>query len=122
MPLALVTGASRGVGRGVAIGLSGAGFTVIATGRSVESADLPSSIVRIPCDHSNDSDTARVFEKIAELGQGLDVVVNSAWGGYEKMVENGQFVWPRPFWFGAESRWSSMMEQRSEGGLYGLIA
>lgn len=110
MPTALVTGASRGVGRGAAIGLSQAGFTVIATGRSIDSAHLPDSVIRIRCDHSKDSDTARVFEETSRLGHGLEVVVNSAWGGYEKMVENGQFIWPRPFWFDAESRWSSMMD------------
>src|SRR5215472_6180607 len=98
MPIALVTGASRGVGRGVAIGLASEGFTVFATGRSIDSADLPASVVRIRCDHCNDSDTARVFEQIADAGQGLALLVNSAWGGYERMVESGHFTWGVPFW------------------------
>lgn len=93
MPVALVTGASRGVGRGTAIGLDAEGFTVFATGRSIDSADLPASVVRIACDHRRDADTAHVFERIAEAGQGLDVLVNSAWGGYERMTEDGQFTW-----------------------------
>jgi dehydrogenase/reductase SDR family member 1 len=110
MPAALVTGASRGVGRGVAIGLAAEGFTVFATGRSIDSSDLPPSIVRIQCDHCLDTDTARVFQRIAEVDKGLDVLVNSAWGGYERMVEDGQFTWGLPFWKQPPHRWSSMMD------------
>jgi dehydrogenase/reductase SDR family member 1 len=98
------------VGRGAAIGLFAEGFTVFATGRSIDSADLPSSVVRIPCDHCRDTDTARVFQRIADAGQGLDVLVNSAWGGYERMVEDGQFTWGLPFWRQPTHRWSSMMD------------
>jgi dehydrogenase/reductase SDR family member 1 len=110
MPIALVTGGSRGVGRGAALGLTAAGFTVYATGRSIESADLPPAVVRIRCDHSQDSETARVFRRIAEAGEGLDIVVNSAWGGYERMAEDGQFTWSLPFWQQPAHRWSSMMD------------
>ena len=110
MPIALVTGASRGVGRGAASALAAAGFTVFATGRSVESADLPPAVVRVPCDHTNDADTAAVFHRIAEAGERLDVLVNNAWGGYERMVENGQFTWTAPFWQQPAHRWTSMMD------------
>ena len=54
MPSAVVTGASRGVGRGIAIGLAEAGFQVFATGRSIQSADLPPAVTRLPCDHLDD--------------------------------------------------------------------
>jgi dehydrogenase/reductase SDR family member 1 len=57
-----------------------------------------------------DADTARVFQRIAEVGEGLDVLVNSAWGGYERMVEDGQFTWGLPFWKQPPHRWSSMMD------------
>jgi dehydrogenase/reductase SDR family member 1 len=110
MAVALVTGASRGVGRGCAIGLASAGFTVFATGRSIETADLPPSVERIRCDHSVDSDVGRVFSRITEAGEGLDVLVNSAWGGYERMVEDGQFTWGLPFWKQPSHRWNSMMD------------
>ena len=110
MPSALVTGASRGVGRGVAIGLAAEGFTVYAASRSIESANLPDSVVRIRCDHCNDTDNARVFEKIVEAGEGLDLLVNSAWGGYERMVEKGQFTWGLPFWQQPMHRWTSMID------------
>ena len=110
MRMALVTGASRGVGRGVAIGLAAEGFTVYATGRSIDSAELPPSITRLRCDHCDDADTDRVFGRPAEDGVELDVLVNSAWGGYERMVENGEFTWTLPFWQQPAHRWSSMME------------
>lgn len=110
MPTALVTGASRGVGRGVAVGLAAADFTVFATGRSIESADLPASIVRLRCDHTRDVETALAFQRISEDAGGLEILVNSAWGGYERMVENGKFTWSLPFWEQPAHRWESMMD------------
>ena len=73
-------------------------------------ADLPSPIQRVRCDHLIDSDTERLFQKIGGACDGLDVLVNSAWGGYEKMVENGQFTWGLPFWQQPAHRWTSMMD------------
>jgi NAD(P)-dependent dehydrogenase (short-subunit alcohol dehydrogenase family) len=110
VPTALVTGASRGVGRGVAIALADAGYKVFATGRSIERADLPDAIVRIPCDHLLDEETAAAFERVASEGNGLDILVNSAWGGYERMVDGGKFTWMAPFWEQPMHRWTSMMD------------
>jgi NAD(P)-dependent dehydrogenase (short-subunit alcohol dehydrogenase family) len=109
MGIALVTGASRGVGRGVAAGLSAAGFRVFATGRTVETAELPPGIVRIRCDHTDDAETANLFDRIATTGEPLAVLVNCAWGGYERMIEDGQYTWTAPFWQQPAHRWSSMM-------------
>jgi len=103
----MVTGASRGVGRGVAIALSAAGFDVFATGRSIASANLPEAVQRIPCDHLDDAQTRAAFE---HLSNGLDILVNSAWGGYERMSEDGQFTWPLPFWEQPVHRWASMLD------------
>lgn len=107
MPTALVTGASRGVGRGVAIALASDGFQVIATGRNVDSATLPDSVTRFRCDHLRDEQTAAAFTQIEGR---LDVLANCAWGGYEQMVENGEFTWTRPFWEQPMHRWTSMMD------------
>ena len=107
MPVALVTGASRGVGRGAAIGLSESGFSVFATGRTVASADLPGAIKRVPCDHLHDDQTAAAFVNVA---RGLDVLVNSSWGGYERMTEDGKFTWLLPFWEQPVHRWTGMMD------------
>jgi dehydrogenase/reductase SDR family protein 1 len=103
----MVTGASRGVGRGMAIALADAGFQVFATGRSIAAADLPPTVNRITCDHLDDSQTKAAFD---QLPASIDVLVNSAWGGYERMVEDGQFTWPLPFWEQPPHRWTSMLD------------
>jgi NAD(P)-dependent dehydrogenase (short-subunit alcohol dehydrogenase family) len=111
MKTALVTGASRGVGRGIAIALTTAGYQVIASGRTVATADLPAAVVRIPCDHANNDDVARLFAHLADAGDRLDVLVNNAWGGYERMVDaSGRFTWLLPFWEQPDYVWSSMMD------------
>ncbi len=110
MPTAVVTGASRGVGRGVAIALAEAGYKVFATGRTIHQADLPEAVVRIRCDHLRDEETAAAFERVASEAGGLDILVNSAWGGYERMVDGGQFTWMVPFWQQPMHRWTSMLD------------
>jgi dehydrogenase/reductase SDR family member 1 len=110
MPYALVTGASRGVGKGVATALHDAGYTVFATGRTIESAALSSDVIPLRCDHTNDADTDAVFTRIRESTAALDVVVNNSWGGYERMVDAGQFTWGLPFWQQPAHRWTSMMD------------
>jgi dehydrogenase/reductase SDR family member 1 len=94
----------------VATSLAAAGFEVFATGRSIESGDLHSSVVRIPCDHLDDAQTAAAFEQIRSTAGSLDILVNSSWGGYERMVEEGRFTWPLPFWEQPRHRWTSMMD------------
>lgn len=125
--VALVTGASRGVGRGIALALLAEGATVHVTGRTrseteanegkrsgsleglaLEAASLPGRLVIHPCDHGNDAETGRVAEEI-RAGNRLDILVNNAWPGYENMVENGDFTWPRAFWEQPLWRWDAMM-------------
>jgi dehydrogenase/reductase SDR family protein 1 len=115
--VALVTGATRGVGKGVARGLADAGFAVYATGRSAAAADLGRGVVAIPCDSTDDRAIAHVFERIGSERGRLDVLVNSAWGGYEKMVEEGRFTWPAPFWQQPLWRWESMVTVGVRGAL-----
>jgi len=38
----------------------------------------------------------------------IDILVNNVWGGYERMVEDGDFTWPRPFWEQPLWRWDAM--------------
>ena len=106
MPTALVTGASRGVGKGIAISLAATGYMVYATGRSIEDAALPDGIIRLVCDHADDKQTESVFAEIPAL----DILVNNAWGGYERMVEDGKFTWGLPFWEQPLHRWTSMVD------------
>jgi dehydrogenase/reductase SDR family member 1 len=106
----MVTGASRGVGLGVAVALAEAGFQVFATGRSIATADLPPEINRIVCDHLQDEQTKAAFEQISAHAGSLDILVNSAWGGYERIMDAGPFRWTLPFWEQPMERWRSMMD------------
>ncbi|HYV06152.1 MAG TPA: SDR family NAD(P)-dependent oxidoreductase [Blastocatellia bacterium] len=107
--VALVTGASRGVGRGVALGLANGGATVYATGRSIKQTDLAPEIKTIACDHTDDEAVAKVFRRIDTEAGRLDILVNVAWGGYERMVEDGRFTWAAPFWEQPAWRWEAMV-------------
>ena len=113
---ALVTGGSRGVGRGIALGLGEYGATVYITGRNI--ADLEETAVSVRklgghciplrCDHNNDAETKGVFENIKEAGKPLSLLVNCAWGGYESLFENGSFTWVNKFWEQPIWRWDKI--------------
>jgi dehydrogenase/reductase SDR family protein 1 len=105
--VALVTGGSRGIGRGTALGLAEAGATVYVTGRTVEAPQLDGCMA-LRCDHTDDQQVEAVFGRIAREQARLDVLVNNVWGGYENMVENGEFTWGFPFWKQSLKRWDSM--------------
>src|SRR5262245_30274345 len=97
----VVTGSSRGAGRGIALSLGEAGATVYATGRSVRgrltTENLPGTIeetaeavtarggtgIPVQCDHTVDSDVEALFERVKREQGRLDLLVNNAWGGYE---------------------------------------
>jgi dehydrogenase/reductase SDR family protein 1 len=108
--VAVVTGASRGVGRGVALALAEAGMIVYATGRTASSETFADAwrIISVPCDHTDDRQVESLFRRVADEGGRLDVLVNGAWGGYERMVEGGRFTWPLPFWEQPVWRWDAM--------------
>ncbi|MGH9837150.1 MAG: SDR family NAD(P)-dependent oxidoreductase [Blastocatellia bacterium] len=109
--VALVTGASRGVGKGIALELIEAGATVYITGRSMEDmkyvTDKGTALV---CDHRNDEQVQSAFRQIADEQGRLDILVNNVWGGYENMLENGEFTWSRPFWQQPLWRWDAMFQ------------
>ena len=123
--VALVTGASRGVGRGIAHELGVAGATVYVTGRSATDDATTENLggtvngtsalvtqsggIGIPvlCDHTRDDAVLALFERIRrEQGQ-LDILVNNVWGGYEDF-DAANFVapfWEQPMW-----RWELMFD------------
>ena len=108
--VAVVTGASRGVGKGVALGLAEAGATVYATGRTVseETFGAGARIVPVSCDHTSDVEAEAAFRRVIDEQNRLDVLVNNVWGGYENMIEGGEFTWTRPFWEQPLWRWDAM--------------
>lgn len=109
--IAVVTGASRGAGKGIARGLGAAGATVYVTGRSKQQGDapLPGTIyataeaidaaggkgVPVVCDHADDSQVAALFERVkAEHGR-LDILVNNATFIHDQLIAKGPF-WKKP--------------------------
>ena|SRR5215472_2795136 len=107
--VAVVTGGTFGVGRGIASELANHGARVFVTGRSVldGSAD-DERITRIRCDHRLDAEVAGAFEHIIRETRRIDILVNNVWGGYERMIENGIFTWTKPFWEQPLWRWDAM--------------
>ena len=124
--VALVTGASRGVGKGIALGLGEAGAIVYITGRTVEEGKaavaLPGTIqqtaaevgrlggICIPllCDHRSDEQVEAVFQRIRAEQNRLDILVNNVWGGYEYFNDGTPFWNETGFWTVPLSRWDAM--------------
>jgi dehydrogenase/reductase SDR family protein 1 len=109
--VALVTGGTLGVGRGIARALGEQGARVFVTGRSAPddaAIDGDERITGIRCDHRLDSEVTNAFERIARETHGVDILVNNVWGGYERMVEDGAFTWSKPFWEQPLWRWDAM--------------
>ncbi len=110
--IAVVTGASRGIGKGIALALGDAGATVYVTGRTVTpgSAPLPGSIgetadavtkrggrgIAVQCDHGDDAQIQRLFERVADEQSGrLDLLVNNVYRIPDPPVWGGGF-WEHP--------------------------
>lgn len=122
--VALVTGASRGAGRGVAIELGAAGATVYVSGRSTDGGpttdNVPGTIeetarevtdrggrgVAVRCDHTVDSDVESLFSRIRDDHGRLDVLVNNVWGGYED--SECRPLARTPFWEQSLHQWDGM--------------
>jgi NAD(P)-dependent dehydrogenase (short-subunit alcohol dehydrogenase family) len=119
-PIAIVTGASRGLGRGIAIALGAAGYTVYCTGRSdsAPTGSRPGTVhdtaravdaagghgLAAVCDHLDDEQTAGLVQRIeAEQGR-LDLLVNNAFGMPDWAAKDSPF-WERPL-----SLWRDMID------------
>ena len=134
--VAVVTGASRGAGRGVAQELGAAGATVYVTGRSTREQPagtygqlmglsgldaLPGSIdetaeevtrmggrgIAVRCDHTREEEVAALFARVEREAGRIDLLVNNAWSGHETF--NG--VFEAPFWEHPLSNWDSMLDR-----------
>ncbi len=124
--IAVVTGASRGAGRGIARVLGEESATVYVTGRSTQGNNptLPELTnttiehtaeqinarggvgIAVRCDHTEDAQVEALFERVRSEQGRLDILVNNVWGGYEGIDET--FVsgfWKQPLW-----RWDKMFQ------------
>ena len=121
--VAIVTGASRGVGKGCALELGAAGATVYVTGRTLEEgkAPLPGTIgatatevtalgagtggsgVAVRCDHRNDAEVEALFAQVEREQGRLDVLVNNAFL-IPRELTSGRSFWETPI-----SNWDDMI-------------
>ncbi|MBS0378845.1 MAG: SDR family NAD(P)-dependent oxidoreductase [Proteobacteria bacterium] len=107
----LVTGASRGIGRGTAVALAAPGTTVYVTGRTTRAgtAPLPGTIhetaaeitrrggrgVAVACDHADDAQVEALFAQVAREAGHLDLLVNNVTAIPDELVLPGGF-WEKP--------------------------
>src|SRR5438270_13366584 len=106
--VAVVTGASRGIGKGIARALGKEGMTVYVTGRTVTpgTAPLPGTVgetaeevtkaggkgIAVPVDHNKDDQVAALFERIKKDEKRLDLLVNNATALPDDLIVK------KPFW------------------------
>ena len=111
--MAVVTGGSQGIGRGIALALGEARATIYITGRSRSRLEqVAAGIgerggcgVALVCDHTDDTQVSAAFERIRSEQKGVDLLVNNVWGGYEAHPHG---VRPNPFWELGLDDWDAM--------------
>lgn len=110
-PVVVVTGASRGAGRGIAIGLGSHGCTVYVTGRSEKAGDasFPGTIyetaeavtaaggkgIAVRVDHGEDLQVQALFDRVVSEQGRLDILVNNAFATHDQLTAPGNF-WEKP--------------------------
>ena len=122
--VALVTGASRGAGRGIAVELGAAGATVYVTGRSTTGRPTTNAVpgtieesaqdvsargghgIAVRCDHTVDAEVDALFAQIRRDHGRLDLLVNNVWGGYEDAACRPLAM--VPFWEQSLDQWDRM--------------
>lgn len=134
--IAIVTGASRGGGRGIAVELGAAGATVYVTGRTSRSAPppdysrflaqghlsaMPGTIedvadevsaaggrgIAVRCDHSDVAQVRALIARVERDHGRIDLLVNNAWGGHETLTHDALNA---PFWEQSLDHWQSMFD------------
>lgn len=107
----VVTGASRGAGKGIAVALGATGATVYVTGRTRNEGDapLPGTVadtarevtaagglgIPVHCDHADDGQVAALFEQVRQEQGHLDILVNNATSLHDALTDKGPF-WEKP--------------------------
>ena len=108
--VAIVTGASRGIGKGIALELGAAGATVYVTARTVEPGPIPGTLgetvaevealggraTGVVCDHHDDDAVAALFERVRTEQGRLDVLVNNVYSAIDLAPWLGKRYWEIP--------------------------
>jgi len=108
--VAVVTGASRGIGKGIALELGAAGFTVYVTGRTTSAGPIPGTVgetaaeitelggqgIAVACDHHDDDQVAAVFRRVRDEQGRLDVLVNNVYSAPDLVPWLGKKYWELP--------------------------
>ena len=103
----VVTGGSRGVGKGIALALGATGATVYVTGRSTKEGDspLPGTVhataeeitarggkgIAVPCDHRDDAQVKALFDQVKGESGRLDILINNVYAVPDTLTEPGGF-------------------------------
>lgn len=101
--IAVVTGASTGLGRGIARALGSQGFTVYLTGRTLSELESAATEVAanggrgiaVCCDHSKDDEVKSVFERVRNESGQLDILVNNAAAVYPQALTATGGFWEK---------------------------
>lgn len=108
--VAVVTGASRGIGKGIALELGASGATVYVTGRTVDAGMIPGTVgetaaqidelggrgIAVACDHHDDAQVKAVFDRVAAEQGRLDVLVNNVYSAPDLVPWLGKKFWELP--------------------------
>lgn len=108
--IAVVTGASRGIGKGIALELGAAGATVYLTGRTVEPGVFPGTVgqtaaevddlggtgIAVACDHHDDAQVEALFARVHDEQGRLDVLVNNVYSAPDLAAWLGKPFWELP--------------------------
>jgi NAD(P)-dependent dehydrogenase (short-subunit alcohol dehydrogenase family) len=126
--VAVVTGASRGVGKGTAMALADNGAFVYLVSRSLDQTNagdgMPGTLhdvlaefearggkgAAVSRDLRDDRQVEELFDQVQQDHGRLDILVNASWAGYENMVEDGVYTWEEPFWRQPVRRWDDMFQ------------
>jgi dehydrogenase/reductase SDR family member 1 len=124
--VALVTGATRGIGKGIVLELAQQGYEVWFTGRTreegatkvelpgslrstaAEAEGLPGRVRAVACDHADDAQTRELFDRIDSDSGRLDLLVNNVWGGYEYFNDGTEFWLEDELWKYPLDRWDTV--------------
>lgn len=128
--VAVVAGASRGAGKGIAIALGEAGATVYVAGRTSTQGPKPADgapgtveetadeVTRcggrgipVKVDCTDERDVATLFERVEKEQGRLDVLANAVWGAADanQTMDDWMAAWGKPFWEQPTDAWAHMM-------------